>query len=94
MKTDLVFVSIVTVVAISTCALGQPVVVQDQPSDLFSVGLNGAATLNLLNGATAIEYNNMGYRTLDGLLYAVEITPTGTNSIYQIDPGTMTRITQ
>jgi hypothetical protein len=59
-------------------AHASPVVCQNQPSDLFDVSLNGPTTLTLLDGSATIEYNNMGYRSLDEKLYAVEITSTGT----------------
>jgi hypothetical protein len=36
-------------------------------------------TFDVINASTGIEYNNLGYRTTDGYLYAVRLTGTGTS---------------
>ena len=56
---------------------GQAFVVQDVSAVLNRVGLNGAATLTPILAPAGIEYNNLGYRSTDGLLYAVRIENTG-----------------
>ena len=68
-----------------------PVVVQQDPGMLYNVSLGGGlATLNSI-GAANVEYNNMGYRSTDGFLYAVEITNSGNplngsnNGIVRVD---------
>jgi len=56
---------------------GFPVVVQQDPGVLSSVGLaGGVATLNNF-GAATVEYNNVGFRSTDRFLYGVELTLSG-----------------
>lgn len=67
------------------CA-GQPFVVQDVSAVLNEGSFNnGTATLTPILPAAGIEYNNLAYRSTDGLLYAVELQGTGYgNGIVQI----------
>lgn len=54
------------------------VVVQNTTGDLSSVSLNGTATLTPI-GSASLEYNNMGWSSVDGNLYALELFGSGTN---------------
>ncbi|WP_440954487.1 DUF7507 domain-containing protein [Methanosarcina sp. Mfa9] len=57
---------------------GKAFVVQDQLANLYNVTLtDGSATLTQVFPTATIEYNNMGYRSTDGLLYAVQLQGTG-----------------
>ncbi|AKB26166.1 type I secretion target repeat protein [Methanosarcina sp. MTP4] len=57
---------------------GKAFVVQDQLANLYNVTLtDGSATLTQILPTATIEYNNLGYRSTDGLLYAAQLQGTG-----------------
>lgn len=66
---------------------GQAFIVQDQSTQLIEVDQSVMPfTFSNIGGPAGIEYNNLGFRSTDGLLYAVQISSTpGTVQIVQVD---------
>lgn len=67
-----------TLLAGAKLATAGAVVVQNLTGDLSSISLNGTATLTPI-GSGAVEYNNMGWSSVDGNLYALELFGSGLN---------------
>ncbi len=62
--------------------------IQDVDSQLFELGVAGAAPVSeLVCGSTGLELNSAGYRASDGMIYAVELIPFGNNGIVRMDPA-------
>lgn len=75
--------------------VAQPVVVQDPNAVLNGVTFATGVTLTPILSPAGFEYNNIGYRKTDGLLYALQLYGTGftggNNGIITIDSaGTVT----
>jgi uncharacterized repeat protein (TIGR01451 family) len=68
---------------------GKAFIVQNLSASLNEVDLDGTATLTPILPPAGIEYNNLGYRSTDGLLYALKLQGNGYGdglvSIIQID---------
>ncbi len=68
------------------CINGQPFVSQAISTQAGEVDLwTGSFTVSPIGGPAGIEYNNLGFRAQDGLLYAVELNPSGSTQVVQID---------
>ncbi len=69
------------------CIAGQAIVAQGADSQLSAVEMPASTTFLLDPAGTpaGIEYNNLGFRSTDGLLYAVELGPSGNEQIVRID---------
>lgn len=66
-----------------TCTGVQAYAMQDADTRIFEVG-DGLGFTEVCP-ALGTEINNICYRSVDGLLYAVDLTPTGNQGIVQID---------
>jgi hypothetical protein len=65
---------------------GDAYIVQDQNAQLTRVDPSVSPFVFVpIGAATGIEINNLGFRSTDGLLYAVELNPGGNVQIVQID---------
>jgi uncharacterized repeat protein (TIGR01451 family) len=65
---------------------GDAYLVQNQDAELTLIDVSSSPfTFVTIGGATGTELNNLGFRSTDGLLYAVELSSGGNIQIVQID---------
>ena len=69
------------------CINGRAVVAQDESTHLSVVGIDGAEAFDLssMGEAPGNEFNNLGFRRSDGLLYAIELDGDGNIQLVRID---------
>ncbi|MEE8524200.1 MAG: hypothetical protein V3T72_09740, partial [Thermoanaerobaculia bacterium] len=65
---------------------GEAYIVQNLNAELTQIDQSVSPFVFIpVGGPTGIEINNLAFRSTDGLLYAVELNPSGNNQIIQID---------